>query len=361
MTLEQNVNNFTGDISFIDLTDISGTVAGSVSGNNVTFISSLNAAGYSHSFTGALTENTSTSQSISGTLIFTSKNATGDTAHLSLSRIFYSPKCTDTTPLPNNEYIFMVDPRSQQVANPTGPPVIFVHGMAGQMSNWDTIVLDLDASFFQRHKVYRYQYNWKDSIMINGRRLKQCVDTANFDQAPVLIAHSMGGLVSRAYIASGGEIDRLVTLGTPHLGTAIVGFLESASGVNSHLCALDTVGPRDMAPKGGFIQGLLTNPLDLANRSKYYAIDGQMKRTYDLITRKWVWKEDYYNPTDQTGFNVFVDVYGIHVNDGMVPDSSGLFINGGVNNPLPVQEWVDHFNLVKPRCAPDILSYINGL
>jgi len=365
MTLQQNGNIFSGNISFLDSTDVEGSVAGSVTGNNVTFSSSLNVPGFSHTFSGTMIENTSTSQRIYGTLIFTSKKKTSsDTVFISISRIFYSPRCDNKTPLKTNTYLFFADSSHLQVANPTGPPVILVHGMAGAYTNWDTIVLNLNASFFQRHKVYRYQYNWKDSIMINGRRLKHYVDSMGFSQPPLLIAHSMGGLVSRAYISSGGLINALVTLGTPHLGTQIVGFLESASGLNSNLCALDTVGPRDMSPKGNFIKNLLINPLDLANRSKYYAIDGQMKKYLDSISGQkpqWKWQENWYNPTDMTGYDVFVTVYHITANDGMVPDSSGLFVGGGVHNPLPIQQWVDHFNLVKPLRAPGIMNYIQGL
>jgi len=365
MTLTQTGNVFSGPVFFLDSTDVEGSVAGVISGNNVTFTSSLNVPGFSYNFSGALIENTSTAQRIYGTLIFTSKKkAASDTLYVTISRIFYSPHCNDKEPLPTNKYVFMLDPSLLQVSNPTGPPVIFVHGMAGALTNWDTIVQNLNASFFQRHKVYRYQYNWKDSIMINGRRLKHYVDSMGFSQPPLLIAHSMGGLVSRAYVASGGTISKLVTLGTPHLGTAIVGFLSSAAGLNSNLCALDTVGPRDMSPKGKFITDLLVNPLDLAQRSKYYAIDGQMKKYLDSVPGQkpqWKWQENWYNPTDMTGYDVFVTVYHIAVNDGMVPDSSGLFVGGGVNNPLQVQQWVDHFNLVKPLRAPGIMNYIQGL
>ncbi|MEY4426445.1 MAG: hypothetical protein RL535_743, partial [Pseudomonadota bacterium] len=44
-------------------------------------------------------------------------------------------------------------------------------------------------------------------------------------QAPVLICHSMGGLAARAWLrsnaANDGRIKRVITIGTPHFGTAL--------------------------------------------------------------------------------------------------------------------------------------------
>lgn len=55
------------------------------------------------------------------------------------------------------------------------------------------------------------------------------------DGKVTIIAHSMGGLVSRAYIKQGGApyVDRLITLGTPHVGVK--------SGTFSRLLLLSTV------------------------------------------------------------------------------------------------------------------------
>ena len=120
-------------------------------------------------------------------------------------------------PAPLNPYLFNT---VFTTPDPTGPPVIFVHGMGGSIAEWEGILSNLTAEFKSRHNVYTYQYNWQDSLMINGRVLRDSV-AAHGLADPILIAHSMGGLVSRAYVANGGQITKLVTLGTPHLGTAL--------------------------------------------------------------------------------------------------------------------------------------------
>lgn len=239
-------------------------------------------------------------------------------------------------------------------ANPTAPPVIFIHGMDGSMTNWDTIVLNLSEAFKAKHNVYEYQYNWKDSIIINGRQLKHDVDSAAFAQPPILIGHSMGGLVSRGYIVSGGEITKLITLGTPHLGTPLVNLID-------FVCIANYPGPRNMYPSDGYIQYILNHPLDIANRSKYYAIAGRMGGAWVLIqgSLTWVWNESYYAAVDKLGFDLFRTLFPLDENDGLVNRKSAEFNGAEVNHPLDIQDWVDHFHLIKPNRVPEVMSYIN--
>lgn len=49
--------------------------------------------------------------------------------------------------------------------------------------------------------------------------------------APVVVAHSMGGLAVRHWLArSGTQVDRVVTIGTPHRGTWLARFSMTANG-----------------------------------------------------------------------------------------------------------------------------------
>lgn len=63
----------------------------------------------------------------------------------------------------------------------------------------------------------------------------------------VLIAHSQGGLVSRAAIARGGPgaaaVSDLVTLATPHRGSDVATLLETARGTAAGHLGLDLAGP----------------------------------------------------------------------------------------------------------------------
>jgi pimeloyl-ACP methyl ester carboxylesterase len=54
-------------------------------------------------------------------------------------------------------------------------------------------------------------------------------------RAPVVVAHSMGGLASRAWAAAtqarpGVDLERLITIGTPHQGTAVAALAFSRNG-----------------------------------------------------------------------------------------------------------------------------------
>lgn len=69
------------------------------------------------------------------------------------------------------------------------------------------------------------------------------------DGSVILVGHSMGGIVARAYLARHGErrIARLVTLGSPHHGTAL-------AKLGLGRCA------RELEPGSAFIERLCSNP-----------------------------------------------------------------------------------------------------
>lgn len=75
----------------------------------------------------------------------------------------------------------------------------------------------------------------------------------------------------------------------------------------------------------------------------------------------WVWKESYYASVDKLGFDLFRTLFPLDENDGLVNKNSALFNGASVNRPLPLQEWVDHFHLIKPGRVPQIMDYINSL
>jgi len=338
----------TGTAELIDTNNRhNGTVTGSIINNAITATVDFGADAYDFRF-----EGTKSDDIISGKLIFTnSLDAGTDTLDVNLVNTF-NHALNFGEPAPPNPYLF--NP-VYITSSPTGPPVIFVHGMGGSIAEWGSILSTLSEGFKSRHNIYTYQYNWQDSLMINGRVLRDSVK-ANGLIDPILIAHSMGGLVSRAYVANGGQITKLVTLGTPHLGTALADILYLKPDLN-------TPGPKDMKPHGQFITGMQTNALDVANRSKYYCIAGRMGGYFETTyPYKWVWNETYYkdvlNGIVCTGWQL-LSAYG--KNDGLVNEYSALFEGGGVNLPLSTQLYVDHMHLVYPLLDPDVMSYIEGL
>ena len=61
-----------------------------------------------------------------------------------------------------------------------------------------------------------HPFDWRRSIPELGRELKTKLDGIGKDV--FLVAHSMGGLVSRSAIAQGASCKRLIMLGTPNFG-----------------------------------------------------------------------------------------------------------------------------------------------
>lgn len=350
--LDISVNNgqLSGTIEIIDSTSrFNGTLAGTVSGSSVEVSSDFPAAHhYDFRFSGIKADDI-----IAGKLFFINspRNVT-DTFDVALVNSF-NQTLNFGTPEEPNPYLFKT---VFTTPAPSGPPVIFVHGMGSKLSSWDSLLAKLDDGFKSRHNVYCYQYNWQDSVMINGRKLKDFVSSYGLAD-PILIAHSMGGLVSRAYVASGGQITKLITLGTPHLGSALANIVFIRSDLN-------TPGPRDMMPAGQFITNMKTDALDVLNRNKYFCIAGRMGGHFQTTPPyQWVWNEPYYkdimNGIVCTGWKLLL-TYG--QNDGLVNESSSLFESGGINLVFPSpQLYIDHNHLIYPAAAPEILTYIKGL
>jgi pimeloyl-ACP methyl ester carboxylesterase len=76
--------------------------------------------------------------------------------------------------------------------------------------------------------VYEFPYDWRRPIETNGDRLHEYIERladGDPNRRFTLVGHSMGGLVSRAYLArhtqaAEGRIERLIMHGTPHFGAA---------------------------------------------------------------------------------------------------------------------------------------------
>ena len=121
-------------------------------------------------------------------------------------------------------------------------PIILVHGMSGDAKpktlnywyGWMNADTSGTLGYFNQgamtnmFRVYRYVYDSRDNISTNGDRLATFVNnfynrhTEFKDRQVVIMAHSMGGLVSRYAMnhnpSFAEKVHRLVTLGSPHLG-----------------------------------------------------------------------------------------------------------------------------------------------
>ncbi len=123
--------------------------------------------------------------------------------------------------------------------------------------------LKICLTFNRQFDFYEFPYDWRRPVEFNGDLLQEYLERwadGDSEKQFTLVAHSMGGLVSRAYMARHTEdaekrIKRLIMLGTPHFGlagavenvilgnkmTAIVGKLNSANDLMSVVRNLPSV------------------------------------------------------------------------------------------------------------------------
>lgn len=123
-------------------------------------------------------------------------------------------------------------PMAPRGAHPgSGIPLVLVHGFACNRGYWWFFARWLrDAGFGPIYAVSLEPLF--GSIDEHARRLGERIEAVCRQTGAakvVLIGHSMGGLVSRAYLHQDGarRIERIVTLGSPHYGTVLTKGLES--------------------------------------------------------------------------------------------------------------------------------------
>lgn len=134
------------------------------------------------------------------------------------------------TPLPIRDNLEPPEP-----AKPD--PVIIIPGIMGSayknglllidpiLHTYDDLIATLDENGYERGAdLFTFPYEWRDSNVFTANLLDDKIDEVKTicqcDKVD-LVAHSMGGLVARAYIQSGDydqDVDQVIFLGTPHKG-----------------------------------------------------------------------------------------------------------------------------------------------
>ncbi len=127
------------------------------------------------------------------------------------------------------------------------PPVLLVHGILCNGAIWRPLQRRLSTAGFNRVEAIDLQPLLADiethaqSVVKALRAMQDRCDGERI----VIVAHSMGGLVARAALRAAGPalIARIITLGTPHHGTAIA-------------CRLPFAPTRQMCPGSPWLQRL---------------------------------------------------------------------------------------------------------
>jgi pimeloyl-ACP methyl ester carboxylesterase len=101
--------------------------------------------------------------------------------------------------------------------------VLLVHGICGEAENWDSWEAPLEAGGFVVEKALLFPNTQpvRDMEIQLNQQISSILAVKDVHSLQV-VAHSMGGLVTRAYIACHPQIvRRLVMLGTPNHGTVV--------------------------------------------------------------------------------------------------------------------------------------------
>ncbi len=111
--------------------------------------------------------------------------------------------------------------------NSRHPPVLLLHGYGCNSGYWAHLMPLLDAARISHASVDLEPVAGDiDGYVETVERAAQALRAASGAAQVAIVAHSMGGLVARAWMRAHGRaaVARVVTLGTPHHGTALARF-----------------------------------------------------------------------------------------------------------------------------------------
>lgn len=264
----------------------------------------------------------------------------------------------DETPLTNKNKIEL-----KMGSVGIGRSVILIHGMLSDATTWNEML-----DYFKRNglsdsvNVWVFEYKWWDHIKNNGTYLYNTITSMYYhdslSQDPIIIAHSMGGLVARSCVEQGGNLHKLVTLGTPHMGSdlAKITYFNALTSYN---------GVTDLAPGSGFLNELNSSNLEKSERHNYTVLNGSVGTyfyCYKTVFHHCVvpgYKWESPEPSDA----IKMGYAGLSKpNDGMVPESSARFDSDQNVQRIDAStfQWIDHIHLTQDsRTCSWVKNFIN--
>lgn len=123
------------------------------------------------------------------------------------------------------------------VTQPEGLPVLLIHGYGCNSGYWHSMSKRLSAANITHHGIDLEPAlaSIDDYLPAIAQAIETLAHDSQHDQV-ILVAHSMGGLISRAWLRKHGNdrIAAIITLGTPHHGTALA---RGGIGINARQMA----------------------------------------------------------------------------------------------------------------------------
>lgn len=118
--------------------------------------------------------------------------------------------------------------------HPQGLPVLLIHGYGCNSGYWHSMSKALQKANITHHAIDLEPVigGIDEYSPLIHRAIETLCRETDADKV-VIVAHSMGGLASRAYLRDYGSrrVAKLITLGTPHHGTSLAHF---GMGLNTH-------------------------------------------------------------------------------------------------------------------------------
>jgi len=144
---------------------------------------------------------------------------------------------------------------------PGETPILLVHGFYANAGFWEPTKRTLKAGGRRNLFSLNLEPPFSD-IDLYARQLGARVEAAcNRCQAPavIIVAHSMGGLVARAFAAQApGRVQHIICLGTPHRGTVLARLLPIRT-------------TRQMRPGSEWLRGLAARETESVRLTNIYS------------------------------------------------------------------------------------------
>lgn len=117
----------------------------------------------------------------------------------------------------------------RETASPENPPVLLVHGLYHNASAWLAYRRWLKQAGFTNSRAFTYFSFFTQFETLLNKLEEEVIELEKRHPStkPILIGHSLGGLLIRAWLSEGANEQRVagvITLGTPHQGSKLAGF-----------------------------------------------------------------------------------------------------------------------------------------
>lgn len=134
---------------------------------------------------------------------------------------FYASMWTSSYAMPFKTFA------KRNASPPNGLPVLLVHGYGCNSGYWHAMSKTLAEAHVTHHAInLEPVFGDIDKYVPMIHQAVETLRTESGHDRIIVLAHSMGGLATRAYLRDHGSnrIAQLITLGTPHHGTGIANF-----------------------------------------------------------------------------------------------------------------------------------------